>query len=391
MRILHLGKYFPPVAGGIENFLCDLISAQNRAGIDASAIVHSHPSDKINTGFKTSFNVWRVPCCGSLIYAPVCPGFPFALNRAISIFKPDILHLHMPNTSAFWVMADSSARKIPWVVHWHSDVAPSSIDRRINFAYKFYRPFEQRLLKNCSLILTTSPFYQKYSRALSPWIDKCRPVPLGLNPCRLKKSASHTKNRAKRIWGNKSFRVLAIGRLTYYKGHDILIKATAVLPGIKVIIAGEGGLRIKLEKIINTLGLQNKVRLTGHLKEDDLCALLETCDCLCLPSLERTEAFGLVILEAMRFAKPVVASNINGSGIGWAVRHKETGLLVNPGDIGELADALRLLSNSPETLKNMAGSAVNRFNNVFHIDRITEKTAVYYREVLGGCYYPCLE
>ncbi len=103
---------------------------------------------------------------------------------------------------------------------------------------------------------------------------------------------------------------MAIGRLTYYKGHDILIQAAAELPGSRTLIVGTGEQRARLASLIEALRLGDRIGLPGFQPETDLNALLASCDVLCLPSLERTEAFGLVLLEAMRFgrARPAMAS-----------------------------------------------------------------------------------
>ena len=385
MRVLHIGKYYPPAVGGMENFLGDLLPALQTAGIDAAALVHSHPSDQTRpVQKKNCVRIWRAPCFGSLIYAPISPGFPFVLRRVIRLFRPEILHLHMPNTSAFWVLSSIMSGKIPWVIHWHSDVAASKIDSRLNTAYRFYRPLESRLLKKSNVILATSPTYLAASDPLYPWKDKCAVVPLGINSVRLKKASIDMKNRAEKIWGNNKTRVLAIGRLTYYKGHDVLIKAAAIASGVRVVIVGEGARRQYLQGLIDGFGLSGIVNLAGFIKASQVCALLETCDFLCLPSVERTEAFGLVLLEAMRFAKPVVASDIPGSGIGWVIKNNKTGILTTPGDPGDLADALKTMSEKPELRKSMGIAAEEQFANFFKIDKIAQKIAAVYESILTG-------
>ncbi|HEN21193.1 MAG TPA: glycosyltransferase, partial [Desulfobacteraceae bacterium] len=314
MRVLHIGKYYPPFEGGIENFLGDLLPVLKNKGLDVAAVVHDHSFRlKGYYGEKQSFDVYRVPTLGTFMYAPVSPGFPFVLRRVISRFKPDLLHIHMPNTSAFWVMALSCARRIPWIIHWHSDVVPSLIDQRMTFFYSLYKPLERCLLKHSSVIISTSAPYLNSSKALSAWRNKCRVIELGMDPGRLKLPGKQLISWAEGMWKEKMIRVLAIGRLTYYKGHDILIKAASKTPEISVIIVGKGDRKKELEAHISELAIGERVKLPGSLSGDRLHALLASCDFLCLPSVERTEAFGLVLLEAMRFGKPVVASDIRGS------------------------------------------------------------------------------
>ena len=125
------------------------------------------------------------------------------------------------------------------------------------------------------------------------------------------------------------------------------------------------------------------MELTGFMPDEKLRALLATSDLFCLPSIERTEAFGLVLLEAMRYSKPVVASDVSGSGMGWIIRHMETGLLVKPGDVDDLARALQLLRKRPGLRERMAEAGRKRFNAVFRIDQVADRISSLYQEVQG--------
>ncbi len=381
MRALHIGKYYPPFAGGIENFMGDLIPAMRRIGVETEAVVHDHPGSGAGGPDAVRHpGIHRAPCQGSLMYAPVSPTFPLVFNRVARRFKPDVLHIHMPNTSAFWCLGLPRARRTPWVVHWHSDVVQSHIDRRLAAAYRFYRPFEQRLLRRASLILATSPPYLDASEALRPWRRKCRVTPLGMDAGRLPSPDPHMENAAESFWRPGKTRVLAVGRLTYYKGHEFLIRAAAQIPDLHVVIVGKGERKRALRKLIADNGLEKRVVLHGFAESRWLRTLLATCDFLCLPSVERTEAFGLVLLEAMRYAKPAVASDVPGSGVGWVVRHGETGLLARPGDAAGLAGAMEALARRPDERRRMGDAAALRFHRVFRIDRVASMILEVYRE-----------
>ncbi|MFZ1830503.1 MAG: glycosyltransferase [Candidatus Competibacteraceae bacterium] len=362
MRVLHIGKFYPPFAGGMENFLADLLPALQQQGVATAALVHddapSRPQPHSPCTGEGEVRIYRAPCYGRLLYAPISPTFPFWLARAIREFQPDLLHLHLPNTSAFWALAVPAARRLPWVIHWHADVVASTIDRRLALAYRLYRPFEQRLLAASRAVIATSPPYLNASAALAPWRARCHIIPLGLDPTRIPDPDPAAQERAEALWGPTGFRILAIGRLTYYKGHDILIQAAAHLPGSRVLIVGAGEQRNRLATLIQSLNLHDPVCLPGFQPEADLNALLASCDVLCLPSLERTEAFGLVLLEAMRFGKPVVVSDIPGSGTGWVVNQAGHGLCVPPSDPEALAVALRNLQHDPaqRTALGLAGA-----------------------------------
>ena len=400
MRVLHLGKYYPPFAGGMERFLADLLPALQSQGVAAAAIVHdeqpfrrSPPPDPADP-----LPIYRAPCHGRWLYAPISPTFPLWLNRAIREFQPDLLHLHLPNTSAFWALALPTARRLPWVIHWQSDVVASTIDRRLALAYRLYRPLEQRLLAASRAIIATSPPYLDASAALAPWHDRCRIIPLGLDPARIPEPEPAARQRAEALWGEtatpsplagegrgggvRPFRILAVGRLTYYKGHETLIRAAAGLPGSKVLIVGTGERRKPLGRLIQSLALSGRVSLPGFQPEADLNALLASCDVLCLPSLERTEAFGLVLLEAMRFGKPVLVSDITGSGTGWVVRQAGHGALVPPGDPLALAAALRALQADPACRARLGLAGLNALREQFGIEPVAAAVIESYRQVL---------
>ncbi|ABA59335.1 glycosyltransferase [Nitrosococcus oceani] len=388
LRALHIGKFFPPFAGGMEYFLRDLLGALSRQGIEVAALVHDHlmPRQRRCSHHpdpaEWPFPVYRAPCHGRFLYAPVSPQFPFWLQKTIRDFKPDLLHLHLPNTSAFWAMVVPVARRLPWIIHWHADVVASRHDKFLAPAYLFYRPFEQSLLGGASAIIATSPPYLNSSLALRLWREKCHTIPLGLDPSRLPGPSETEQADAHRLWGDgTSLRVLTIGRLTYYKGHEVLLHAIKALPEARLVVVGAGAGEGKLRALIAKLALEGRVSLQGGCTEAQRNALLATCDVFCLPSIERTEAFGVVLLEAMKFAKPVVASRIEGSGVGWVVADGETGILCPPQDPASLTQALGDLLHTPEKRESLGKAGEQRFRQYFQIDRIAERTAVLYPRV----------
>jgi glycosyltransferase involved in cell wall biosynthesis len=388
LRVLHIGKYYPPFAGGMENFLADLLEALREGGIDARGLVHDHSGHCTMGPGKGDppppDYVRRVPSYGTLLYAPLSPGFPSALQKEIRNFKPDLLHLHLPNTSAFWLLAMGCARPVRWVIHWHSDVVPSNIDGRMSLAYRFYRPFEQAVLNRATSVVATSERYLASSEPLGAWRHKCVVIPLGLDPVRFGRPAAEDIQWAEGLWGFEKHRVLSVGRLTYYKGHEVLIRAAASLDNARVLLVGEGHLGRGLREKADSMGLKDRVRFLGSVSESKIRSLFSTCDCLCLPSIERTEAFGLVLIEAMAFGKPVVASDIPGSGVGWVVRHGETGWLVDPGDHVALSVALKGLLENPDTLAVMGEAGRKRFGDLFRIDAVASNVIRLYESCLRG-------
>ncbi|EXJ17192.1 glycosyltransferase [Imhoffiella purpurea] len=385
MRVLHVGKYFPPFAGGMEYFLGDLLPALRKQNVEVAALVHADARSAAtrHPAADDPVPVYRAPCLGRLLYAPISPAFPIWLNRLIHEIEPDLLHLHLPNTSAFAALSIPAARRIPWVVHWHSDVVASAIDPRLALAYRLYRPFEQALLAKARAIIATSPDYLESSAALAPWRHRCHVIPLGLDSDRIRNPKPEALDTAERLWAEPGTRILAVGRLTYYKGHEILLEAAAKLPDTRILIVGTGDLHQPLQAKIVEMRLASRVGLTGFMPDSTLNALLASCDLLCLPSLERTEAFGLVQLEAMRFGKPVVVSDIPGSGTGWVVREAGHGRLTPPGDPSQLAERIRKLQADRQLRQELGDAGQRALKKRFGIGPVSSATAELYRRVLS--------
>lgn len=342
-RVLHLGKFFPPQLGGMETYLADLIRAQRAQGLEATALVHGTPLPDDPPWLR------RVPVQWQLLYAPLAVGYPRALARAIAEFQPDVLHLHLPNNSVFWALLLPAARRLPWVVHWHSDVLVSDTRSALALAYLAYRPFEQAVLARAHRVAVTSPPYLEASEPLRAWADKCVVVPLGLQP----PPALAPAVAEPPAWpgADATLRVLGIGRLAHYKGFETLIDAVAQTPGVALLIAGDGELRGALQARIDahqhTRPTPPRVRLLGAVSEADKQRLLAHCDLLALPSCERTEAFGMVLLEAMAHGKPCLASALPGSGMPWVVASSRAGQLVPPHDVAAWSRALLWMADHP--------------------------------------------
>jgi rhamnosyl/mannosyltransferase len=387
-RVLHLGKFFPPFAGGIENFLADLMPAQmQQCNTNIAALVHDHQRQWARFFATTivetwnSLTIYRVPTYGRLLYAPISPQFPVWFNQVLKQFQPQLLHLHLPNTSAFLALGLPRAKRLPWIIHWHADVT-STLNSKLSIAYHAYRPFEQRLLAHAQAIIVTSEPYLASSIPLRPWQDKCQVIPLGIALSRLPEPAKPAQQWANQQWENPGVKILTVGRLTYYKGHEVLIRAMAQVKGAHLLIVGQGEQQRYLQTLITQLNIANQVKLLGYCTATELNALLANCDCFCLPSLERTEAFGVVLLEAMRYSKPIVASAISGSGVTWVVVDNQTGLLVPPQDEVALAQALQRFIDNSSWRISLGKAGQQRCEQLFNIQTIAEKIAGLYQQVL---------
>lgn len=385
MRVLHVGKYFPPYAGGMETYLRDLMVSQKSSGISSGALVHrsniSYQSDC--APYETDgqvLPVHRAAVWLRLMFTPISPSFPWALNRLIKQDRPELLHLHMPNVSAFWTLLLPAARRLPWVIHWHSDVVASQHSNALRVFYSLYRPFERALLNKSKAVIVTSPPYLQSSVPLRDYHHKSRIVPLGINDTAyLRDAADDTRQSTT----NQTLRVLATGRLTYYKGFEYLIRAAATIEQVEVHFVGSGDLFDELNTLSRQLGVDKRVTFHGQLPAAELVHQYHLCDCLCLPSIERTEAFGMVLLEAMCCGKATVISDVKGSGMGWVVEDGVTGLKVQPEDSLELAAALRQLQTDRDKVTVMGENGREKFHRRFHIDQSAAGITTVYNEILA--------
>jgi len=389
MNVLHIGKYYPPFAGGIEHFMADLLAIQNQQGLQASALVHDHHAPGwqllpvVSSDPDYAYPLYRSPCYGRLLYAPIAPHFIYWLQRVIQQQQPDILHLHLPNTSAFFALMLPIARAIPWVIHWHSDVVAAGFDQRLTWAYQVYRPWEQALLKRSRAVIVTSPPYLAASPALQPWRDKCQVIPLGLADTQTPKINQADHTWAKQQWQRTGLRVLHVGRMTYYKGQQNLLNALAQSPQSQLLLVGDGELKSPLQQQIQALNLTHRCRMTGFISDQRLQALFASCDCICLPSLERTEAFGMVLLEAMRYAKPAIISQLKDSGMTWVVQDQRTGCHVPINDPAALAQAFETLVQQPDLAVQWGKQAYQRLQDEFALPKLARQIEPCYQTVLN--------
>lgn len=372
IRVLHLGKYFPPVPGGMETFCADLHRAFAGSEVDSRMLIHLRPGQPT----PATPGVRAVPTLGELFFTPLAQGLGRALREEIAQFQPQVLHFHLPNPAAFRALWLPAARRLPWVLHWQSDVLASPHQWRLRLAYPAYRLLEQRLVAQSTRIVATSPDYAAASPTLKG-LSKVTVIPLGIDPDRLLPRSEPPG------WPGSGLKVLAVGRLTYYKGFEVLLRAIASLPAVSLVLMGDGAQRRELETLVEQLGIGDRVRMEFDADDARRNAALAAADCLCLPSIERTEAFGLVLVEAMALGLPVVATRIAGSGVPWVVQQAEHGLLAQPGDSASLADCLDRLAQDDALRQRLSAAAKKNFES-FHIDRVAQRLGALYRTAISA-------
>ena len=377
MRVLHIGKYYAPQRGGIERHLQDLAEWQVRHGVDAGALVHQPPGRWRGTReVLNGVSLWRAGCLAAPLYAPLSPDFPWRMSRLIDTWKPDLLHLHLPNPACLFALASRRARALPWLVHWHADVSRDVPSRAVRAAYAAYRPFEQATLRRAEAIIATPQRYLDASSALAGWRSKARVIPLGVAPV-APADAQHAPD-----WPDgEGARILAVGRLSHYKGFEVLVDALARTPRGRLLLVGDGEAAGSLQSHVRELGLDGRVRFVRDLDDDRLAAAYAAADLFVLPSLDRSEAFGLVLLEAMRAGLAVIASDVRGSAIAHVIGN-DAGVLVPPGDADALAAAITRLDADHDLRERLAAAGHRRWQSDFTLDRSARAVLDVYLDLL---------
>jgi len=365
--------------GGIESFMAELMKQQVEDGCQVSAIVHHHDVKQPTVYEENNGStICRVKSYGAVAYAPMAPDFYRQLIKLARQKKPDIIHIHMPNLSAFWCLFLPQLRKIPWVVHWHADVIGSAPDLKIKLLYPFYRVFEKALLTKAQAVIATSPNYLLSSEPLQEFIDKTKVIPLGLSGLSPKLPMIRDEDKG-------ALKLLIVGRLTYYKGHKILIDAIKQLVaagvGVNLKIVGDGELRQVIDTQVKSYQLQENIHMLGKVSEKQLEQEMCEADLLCLPSIERTEAFGVVLLEAASVSTPSLVTSVKGSGMSYVVQDKLTGIVTEANSTDSLRKSLLWAAQNKELLRELGQSAKRRFDNCFSIVATSSQISELYKQV----------
>ncbi len=361
LRVLHVGKFYPPHHGGMESHV-ETLCRELAADVDVEVLVSADGPRTIRETVD-GVPVTRIGTVATLASASVNPGMARAIRRA----GADVVHFHHPNPTAVLSYL-ASGRRGPLVVTYHSDI----IRQRVLGA--LFEPVLHRFLRGADAILASSPDYARSSPVLRAHADRVRIVPFGIRARAFEDADPAEVARLRARYGPRM--VLAVGRLVYYKGFDYLIRAMQAVDG-RLVILGDGPLRAPLAALAAQLDVADRVTLAGAVPE--LAPYYHAADVFALPAVARSEAFGLVQLEAMAAGLPVVNTRID-SGVPFVSRDGESGITVPPADVQALAGALGRLLDAPALRARLGEGARARVHRAFGLDRMVANTLALYRE-----------
>lgn len=360
MKILQLGKFYP-IGGGVEKVMYDLMTGISEKGVYCDMMCAAMDMNGMTVKINEFANLICTPTWTKKAATMISPTMIWRLWRVCRNY--DIIHVHHPDPMACLALF-CSGYKGRVILHWHSDI------QKQKMLLKLYKPLQNWLLKRAERIVGTTPVYLKESPYLKDVQDKTVCLPIGVEPVARdygKEELIRNRYKGKKI-------VFSLGRLVHYKGFRYLVEAAKFLKDeYVVLIGGTGALREELQEQIKSEGLSGKVELLGRVSDEDLPGYYGACSVFCLSSVQKTEAFGIVQIEAMSCGKPVVATKIPQSGVAWVNADGESGINVIPEDARGLAEAIMKITSDDNVYAGYSENAGKRFMELFTKERMIEK------------------
>ncbi|WP_426935405.1 glycosyltransferase family 4 protein [Pseudomonas fulva] len=368
IKVLHFFKtYYPDSMGGIEQVIFQIAEGTQAHGIEPEVLYLSSRGAARNEPVAN-----HITHRAKLDLHVASTGFSLSAFKDFAELarKADIVHFHFP-----WPYMDlvhfATRLNKPTVVSYHSDIVKQK------WLLKLYQPLMNRFFSSVDRIVASSPNYAAHSPVLTQFKDKVSIIPYGLDRSTYPKASAEKLAYWRQRLGERFF--LFVGALRYYKGLDYLLEA-ARISGLPVVIMGGGFLEQQLRQQASDAGL-SQVQFLGGLPDEDKVALLELCYAFTFPSHLRSESFGISLLEAAMYGKPLISCEM-GSGTTFINLADQTGLVVPPRDAPALAQAMQQLWDDPAQAQAMGAAAQQRFENVFTASAMANAYAELYRSLL---------
>ena len=356
LRILEVNKAYYPHIGGIESLVRQYSEELGQIeGAEVRTLVCRDGRGGTYRDIVHGRKIVRAGSLGTYFSCPLSLSFVGLFRKMAK--NADVVHINVPFPLADAAML-FSGYKGKVVVSWHSDVVKQKK------LMQLYKPFMESLLKRADVILTATQGHIDGSDYLPQYREKCRILPYGITPG----DYLDTERKpflTEKLNNKEAMKVFFTGRLVYYKGADVLLKAFTKVSGCELFIAGTGELENELKRFALSNGLGKKVHFLGFLPDEQLKQAYADCDIFVLPSVAKSEAFGIVQLEAMIYGKPVINTALP-SGVPYVSVHGETGLTVPPSDSEALAQAINLLASDRDLREKLGRNAAERVINNFN-------------------------
>jgi glycosyltransferase involved in cell wall biosynthesis len=375
MRIGLVAPWFHPHIGGVETHVRGLAAELARRGHEVTVLTSNYaklPAEESLDGFL----VRRVRCLGVVLRTPISP----ALRREFPKGRFDVVHAHSPPPLAAYYAAIACERsRTPFVVTYHCDLeVPRSFGRALASVYS--RTYGKETMRRAARVISTTETYAATSRAI--WRYNPLVIPNAVDHLRFHPDADGAPSRSRLHVREDDQVVLFVGRVVPHKGIEHLVEAAKTVPHAMFVVAGDGPFLPAVRRLAASFGVEDRVLFPGKVAYRDLPDLYAACDVFVLPSVSRLEAFGIVALEAMATAKPVVVTDI--PGVREVVTDGVEGLLADPVNADDLAAKIRQLLEDPSRRLSMGALGRRKVEERFSLERVADAIENVYREVAGA-------
>ncbi len=344
MKIAHIVSTFPPYKGGMGMVAWQEARLLAGRGHGVTVFTPRYPGQvarEIIEGVRVE-RLRPLVCYGNA-------AILWQLPRVLAGF--DVAHLHYPFFGSAGLVARAGQRLI---IQYHMDVLRD--DWLAGFFLWYARSVTPRLLARADRLIVSSFDYARSSAIAGMVGEKMVEIPLGVDTELFKPSGDSLQHDPQILF------VGGLDRPHYFKGLPVLLEAMRGLADEKIaaqlMVIGDGDLRVEYEALARTLGISDRVKFLGAVEAKDLRAWYAHADIFVLPSTDRSEAFGLVLLEAMSSGVPVIASDL--PGVRTVVDPNVTGYLVPPRDVNALKNRLKELLADPTKREQMGAAGRKR-------------------------------
>lgn len=352
MNILIVNKLYSPWVGGVETIAKQLAEGFAEEKNNNVSVLVCSPKGSGSEEAINQVQVVRASSIGIFKSMPISFSF-FGLFKKMSK-TADWIDLHHPFPLSF-IAFFLFRPKAKLVVHYHSDIV------RQKFFGFLLKPFLFWILKRAQYIVVSNPNMIKNSPVLVNFSSKCKVIPFGIDFDKVNQAIEYKKvDEIKSQYGDF---VLFAGRLSYYKGVSVLLKAM-VGNSSNLVIVGNGTEEQRLKDGVKELGIDNRVFFLPHLPKIELLNFCKAAKVFVLPSIFKSETFGVILLEAMACGTPVISTEL-GTGTSYVNAENQTGRVVPANDVESLKSALLEILSNQDKHNLFSAAAVQRVQQFF--------------------------
>ncbi len=376
LRPLHVGKMVPPPFAGIESHV-DTLLRSLQPSVDSTLVASELATPSPVSRDPTPYRLLPCRSHGTLASVALSPSLRGVVKAEFDGGRCNLLHVHAPNPWGDLAALDSH-HDTPVVMTWHSDVV------RKPALFAMYEGIQQRALQRVDRIVIFTPKHYESSAQLhaADIEHKLVEISIGIDFERLDSTPTRADVMASiDEWTRGRPVALTVGRHVRYKGYQHLIRAMSKLRSETVLLMiGTGPLGGVLRREVAALGMQDRIRFLGEVDLPTLVTAMRRCDMFCLPSIERSESFGIASAEAMAFGKPTIVCELQ-NGVNYLNQQNVTSLVTPPRDEAALADAIDQLAYDSGLRERLGRAASPWVRSTFAVEKMRDDTLSLYRSL----------